>query len=315
MIQYEQIRILPEQYIIQKITEFLAEDMPKGDVTTKAIFSSSNYNSQLSTPNSITVILQAEEDLIFAGEQILPYCFQRKCAVDLKCKDGDFIKNGEIIASISGTAEVILSHERVMLNLIQRLSGIATMTKKYVDIAKPYGVKILDTRKTTPGLRLFEKYAVTVGSGFNHRLDLSSGILIKDNHIKAAGGIKQAIEMVKNDNPKKLKIEIEVENLDEIKEALDVGVDGFLLDNMSPSNIIEIVKFIRNYIVPLSSDSGNLNNSVPLSSDSGYIFIEASGGINLSNLSEYVKTGVDAISCGALTHSVKGANIHLEFSR
>ncbi len=296
MMEYEQIKKLPEEYIIKKINEFLSEDMPEGDATTNAIFSNSVNNSQLPTLNSITAFLQAEEDLIFAGEQTLEYFFDGKSQIELKFKDGDKVKNGEIIAVIKGRTDIILSHERVMLNLLQRLCGIATLTNKYAEIAKPYDVKILDTRKTTPGLRLFEKYAVTVGGGYNHRLDLSSGILIKDNHIKAAGGIKEAIEMLRNNNPKNLKIEIEVENMDEIQEALKIGVDGFLLDNMSPEMIAEIVKFIRT----------EANND---------IFIEASGGINLNNLEQYVKTGVNAISSGALTHSVKGANIHLEFSR
>ncbi|MFH1052701.1 MAG: carboxylating nicotinate-nucleotide diphosphorylase [bacterium] len=296
MIEYEQIKKLPEEYIIKKINEFLAEDMPDGDATTNAIFSNTLNNPQPTTHNSITAFLQAEEDLIFAGEQTLEYFFDGNSQIDLKFKDGDKVKNGEIIAVIKGRTDIILSHERVMLNLLQRLCGIATLTNKYAEIAKPYNVKILDTRKTTPGLRLFEKYAVTVGGGFNHRLDLSSGILIKDNHIKAAGGIKQAIEMLRNNNPKNLKIEIEVENKEEINEALEIGVDGFLLDNMSPSTISKMVEYIRD----------NAGEDV---------FIEASGGINLSNLGEYVKTGVNAISSGALTHSVKGSNIHLEFSR
>ena len=296
MIEYEQIKKLSEEYIIKKINEFLAEDMPDGDATTNAIISNSVNNSQLPTLNSIPAFLQAEEDLIFAGEQTLEYFFDGNSQIDLKFKDGDKVKNGEIIAVIKGRTDIILSHERAMLNLIQRLCGIATLTNKYAEIAKPYNVKILDTRKTTPGLRLFEKYAVTVGGGFNHRPDLSSGILIKDNHIKSAGGVKQAIDLVRNNNPKNLKIEIEVENSEEIKEALEIGVDGFLLDNMSPEMTAEMVKFIRT----------EANND---------IFIEASGGINLNNLEQYVKTGVNAISSGALTHSVKGANIHLEFSR
>jgi nicotinate-nucleotide pyrophosphorylase (carboxylating) len=288
MIEYTQIRKLPEDYIIRKIKEFLDEDLPDGDITTESIFKKHHYSK-----NHITAILQAEEDLIFAGEQLLPYFFDNKCEIKLFAQDGNTIKNNEVIAEINGLSDLILSRERVMLNLLQRLCGIATLTKKYSDIAKPYSVKILDTRKTTPGLRLFEKYAVTVGGGYNHRLDLSSGILIKDNHIKAAGGIKNAIELAKS-NKKNLKVEIEVENLQEIKEALEVGVDGFLLDNMNPQKTKEMVNFIRS--------NGNKE-----------IFIESSGGINLENLKDYVTTGVNAISSGALTHSVKSSNIHLEF--
>jgi nicotinate-nucleotide pyrophosphorylase (carboxylating) len=288
MIEYTQIRKLPEDYIIRKIKEFLDEDLPDGDITTESIFKKHHYSK-----NHITAILQAEEDLIFAGEQLLPYFFDNKCEIKLFAQDGNTIKNNEVIAEINGLSDLILSRERVMLNLLQRLCGIATLTKKYSDIAKPYSVKILDTRKTTPGLRLFEKYAVTVGGGYNHRLDLSSGILIKDNHIKAAGGIKNAIELAKS-NKKNLKVEIEVENLQEIKEALEVGVDGFLLDNMNPQKTKEMVNFIRS--------NGNKE-----------IFIESSGGINLENLKDYVTTGINAISSGALTHSVKSSNIHLEF--
>lgn len=289
MIEYPQIRKLPKAYIIGKIKEFLLEDLPQGDITTESIFKN---NFQLK--KNITAILQSEEELIFAGEQLLPYFFDNKCEINLLATDGKNIKKGEVIAEINGDAELILSRERIMLNLLQRLCGIATLTKKFVDIAKPYSVKILDTRKTTPGLRLFEKYAVTVGGGYNHRLDLSSGILIKDNHIKAAGGIKNAIESAKL-NKRNLKVQIEVEELEEIKEALSVGVDAFLLDNMNAEKTTEMVKFIR------------LNQSKE-------IFIESSGNINLENLKNYLPTGVNSISSGALTHSAKSSNIHLEFN-
>lgn len=289
MIEYPQIRKLPKAYIIGKIKEFLLEDLPQGDITTESIFKN---NFQLK--KNITAILQSEEELIFAGEQLLPYFFDNKCEINLLATDGKNIKKSEVIAEINGDAELILSRERIMLNLLQRLCGIATLTKKFVDIAKPYSVKILDTRKTTPGLRLFEKYAVTVGGGYNHRLDLSSGILIKDNHIKAAGGIKNAIESAKL-NKRNLKVQIEVEELEEIKEALSVGVDAFLLDNMNAEKTTEMVKFIR------------LNQSKE-------IFIESSGNINLENLKSYLPTGVNSISSGALTHSAKSSNIHLEFN-
>ena len=176
--------------------------------------------------------------------------------------------------------------------MLQRLCGIATLTKQHTQIGDKYNVKILDTRKTTPGLRLFEKFAVTAGGGFNHRLDLSSGILVKDNHIKAAGSIKDAIKKIKNENYD-LPIEVEVEFEEQVIEGLIAGADGFLLDNQTPDNAKKLVKLIRNY-------------------NDKYYFIEASGGINLTNLEEYVKTGVDAISIGALTHSAKSTNIHIE---
>lgn len=284
MIEYEQIRTLPEDYILRKIDEFLQEDNPDGDKTTEGIYVSSH---------KVRAIIQAEDDLVLAGANCLPYFFYSDF-VKQNFNDGDFVKNGAIIAVIETDAAEILTKERTILNLMQRLSGIATFTSKYSEIAKPHNVKILDTRKTTPGLRLFEKYAVTMGGGYNHRLDLSSGILIKDNHIQAAGSITNALKTIKSKNYG-LPIELEVENEDQIKEALECGLDGFLLDNMNRERTISAVKLIRSY--------PNRNE----------IFIESSGGINLTNLLDYVDTGINAISIGALTHSVMGANIHMEF--
>ena len=178
-----------------------------------------------------------------------------------------------------------------MLNILQRLCGIATHTKQYVDLASPFNVKILDTRKTTPGMRLFEKYAVKCGGGYNHRFDLSSGVLIKDNHIQSAGSITQALKKI----DKKYWIELEVDTLEQIYEGLENEVNGFLLDNMNPKKVKEAVAIIR------SDKSGN------------EIFIEASGGINLTNIKPYLNTGIDAISIGALTHQVQSSDIKLEF--
>lgn len=286
MIEYPQITVLPEDYVKSKVQSFIEEDLPKGDYTSGGIFSDSTSFS--------SAYIQAEEDLIVAGSNCVKHFFGDNCKTEIIKNDGQFCKNGELIAKISGPSGLILSRERILLNLIQRLSGIATMTKKFTVIADPYNVKVLDTRKTTPGLRLFEKWAVSVGGGYNHRLDLSSGILIKDNHIKAAGSISNAVSKIKLKNYN-LPVEVEVENFEQITEALDAGVDGLLLDNMSPATLKEAVEFIRKFSV--GED----------------IFIEASGGINLQNLSDYVQTGVNAISSGALSHSVKGANIHMEF--
>lgn len=283
--EYTQYKSLPDNYVVEKINEFLLEDMPDGDKTTEGIFSSKQISK---------AYIQAEEDLVFAGEFVLPYFFPNHDSFALNFCDGDPVKSGDIIAKVEAPTEFILKRERVLLNLIQRLCGIATLTEKYAKIAKPYRVKILDTRKTTPGLRLFEKYAVTCGGGYNHRLNLSAGILIKDNHIKAAGGIKQAVSMIKSLNYG-LKVELEVDNLEQLQEGLEIGVDGFLLDNMSVKDILQAVFTVREY---LFGDK---------------IFIEASGGITLNTLSEYVKTGVNAISVGALTHSSKSSNIHIEF--
>ncbi len=285
MIEYPRYTSLPHEYIIRKINEFLTEDSPDGDYTT------------LSTiPEDIkcTAIIETQSEICFAGEKIIPAFFNSNSDVDIKIKDGEKVPEGTCLAVINGNAAEILTKERIILNLIQRLSAIATVASGYVAIAEPYNVKILDTRKTTPGLRLFEKYAVAVGGAFNHRLDLSSGILIKDNHIAAAGGIKNALNNVKLKNYR-LPVEIEVENFEQINEAFEIGVDGFLLDNMSPEVTKEAVKLIRSY--PNGGDT----------------FIESSGGITLENLSEYVTTGINAVSIGALTHGIKSADIHIEF--
>jgi nicotinate-nucleotide pyrophosphorylase len=181
-----------------------------------------------------------------------------------------------------------------MLNLIQRLCGIATLSHEYAEIAKPSNVKILDTRKTTPGLRLFEKYAVAIGGAFNHRLNLSDGILIKDNHIVAAGSVTNAIISARKKGIH-LPLELEVDNFDQIHEALKTGVDGFLLDNMKPETIRSAVSIIR------ASQNGE------------DVFIEASGGITLENIHPYLDTGINAISIGALTHQAVSKNIRLDF--
>jgi len=286
MIQYPQLRDLPEDYIKTKVDEFLIEDMPSGDKTTEGIYDGDN---------PIIAYVQAEENIFLSGCNIIPYFFEGN-TIDIFYEDGTYIKNGEIIATISGEASNILKRERSFLNLFQRMCGIATMTNEYAKIAKPYDVKILDTRKTTPGLRLFEKYSVCMGGGYNHRLDLSSGILIKDNHIEAAGSITKAVANIKAMNFE-FPIELEVENEEQITEALAIGVDGFLLDNMSRDRTVSAVNLIRSY------PKGN------------EIFIESSGGITLHNLNNYVDTGINAISIGALTHSVKASEIHMEFEK
>ena len=285
MIEYPQYKKLSDEYIIGKITSFLSEDIPNGDITTEI---STSDNSE------ITAEIYATEKLVFAGSEIIPHCFQEKCVVTINQKNGAMLSNGDVIGIITGSARKILSHERVMLNLIQRLCGIATLSYEYAEIAKPFNVKILDTRKTTPGLRLFEKYAVAIGGAFNHRLNLSHGILIKDNHIIAAGSVTNAIESAR-EKDLLLPLELEVDNLDQIQEALKTQVDGFLLDNMKPEEIRAAVSIIRN--------SQNGKN----------IFIEASGGITLENIYPYLDTGINAISIGALTHQATSKNIRLDF--
>ena len=283
--EYTQHKQLSNEYIVAKIADFLAEDMPDGDKTTEGTI-----------PEGVTISaeIQSGEELVFAGEKIIPHCFGENCQTTLNHNDGDYLLNGDVIGVVTGPAREILSRERVMLNLIQRLCGIATLTLEYAEIANPFNVKILDTRKTTPGLRLFEKYAVAVGGGYNHRLNLSDGILIKDNHIIAAGSVTKVIESVRKAGAG-LPLEIEVDNINQIREALEANADGFLLDNMNPQTIKESVSLIR------ASENGN------------DIFIEASGGITLKNIHPFLETGIDAISIGALTHQAVSKDIRLNF--
>jgi len=285
LIEYPQHKKLSDEYIIGKINYFLAEDIPNGDITTE---STTSDNSE------ITAEIHAVEKLIFAGSEIIPHCFGEKCQVKINHKNGAMLSNGDVIGVVTGSAREILSRERVMLNLIQRLCGIATLSHEYAEIANPFNVKILDTRKTTPGLRLFEKYAAAIGGAFNHRLNLSRGILIKDNHIIAAGSVTNAIESARKKGIH-LPLELEVDNFDQIHEALKTRVDGFLLDNMKPETIRSAVSIIR------ASQNGE------------DVFIEASGGITLENIHPYLDTGINAISIGALTHQAISKNIRLDF--
>ena len=281
---YQQIDNVPIEYIKNKIKEFLKEDIPGGDLTTDNI-----YNGQ----EIVEAQIQAGEQLIFCGKNIVMNTFDKSCKIKKISEDGKKHKKNQTIGIIVGPAIEILKKERVMLNLIQRLSSISTKTHQVAQKAKNYNIKILDTRKTTPGIRLFEKYAVKIGGGWNHRMDLSSGIMIKDNHIKAAGGIKKAIDKIRK-KEKQFRIELEVDYYEQIEEGLKCSVDGFLLDNMRPEEIKKAVQIIK---------QKNKN-----------IFVEASGGITGKSLQDYLKTGVDAISMGEITHSAPNIDIKLEIS-
>ncbi|HTV04495.1 MAG TPA: carboxylating nicotinate-nucleotide diphosphorylase, partial [Acidobacteriaceae bacterium] len=208
--------------------------------------------------------------------------------------DGVRVKKGQSIAVIRHNARVILSCERVILNLMQRMSGIATLTRQYVDAIKGTNTHILDTRKTIPGLRVLDKYAVSCGGGENHRLDLSDGILIKNNHIDLGGGIEKVLARAHELRRGSQPIDIEVRSLDELRIALDNGAESLLFDNMSPSDVKKAVKMVH--------DRGNL------------IPTEASGGINLSNIRKYAETGVDYISVGALTHSAPAVDLSMKIT-
>jgi nicotinate-nucleotide pyrophosphorylase (carboxylating) len=283
---YRQIDQLDPEYILEKIAYFISEDIPDKDITSLIFFDSSHHS---------TAYLENEQEMVFAGEQILaqiPNLITNSIQVKINFKDGDKVPAYSKIAEFEAPTEFLLKIERTILNLLQRLCGIATNTRKYVEIAEKYHVRILDTRKTTPGLRLFEKYAVRCGGGWNHRLNLSEGILIKDNHIISAGSITKAVNKLRSYYPTEF-VEVEVENYSQLLEALILKVDGILLDNFKPKDLREAVVFARE--------------------KNPDVFLEASGGITLDNVEEYAKTGVDAISIGALTHSAKSIKMHLEF--
>lgn len=265
------------------IKQSLVEDVGTGDVTTRAT---------ISPKQRAKAIVLAKKDGVIAGLAIAKEVFKqidRKIRFTTKIKDGIRVKNGKVIAVLVGPARGILSGERVALNFLQRLSGIATLTNQFVKKVKGSRVKILDTRKTTPGLRALEKYAVKVGGGENHRMGLYDAILIKDNHIKLAGGIKKAIEGIRK-RYKNKATEVEAKTLSEVKETIKLRVDRILLDNMNVKTLREAVK--------LCKKAG--------------IKTEASGGVNLDNVTAIAKTGVDYISVGALTHSAQALDISLK---
>ena len=276
LLNYSQVRDL--------ILMAIEEDIGHGDITTESIIGSHV---------SSTAHLITKEEIVLAGLEIFSQVFfiiDNSIKIENHCKDGDLVRSGNILSNISGHARSLLVSERVALNFLQRLSGIATITRKYVEAVKGYNVSIVDTRKTTPGWRILEKYAVRVGGGKNHRHDLGDGVLIKDNHIISAGGITRAVEMARRYSHHLLKIEIEIESLDQIEEALKSEVDVIMLDNMTPEMLQEGVKKID-----------------------GRALIEASGGISLESVVDVARTGVNLISVGKLTHSAPSVDIHLEF--
>lgn len=255
------------------------EDVGPEDVTTNAI---------VGQHRKAKAAWIAKENGIVAGFDIAEKVFQRldpNITWTTKASDGDLVHEGEPIAEIEGMGRAILTAERIALNIVQRMSGIATLTRKFVEIIDEYPAKILDTRKTAPGLRLFDKYAVAAGGGTNHRMGLYDLAMIKDNHIVAAGSITKAVEMVKKKNPD-IQVEVETTNLNQVKEALASEVDIIMLDNMNPDKMEEAVRFID-----------------------GRAETEASGNITLDTVRSVAATGVDYISVGALTHSVKAFDI------
>jgi len=261
----------------------LEEDVGTGDITTNSCVP----ESAVSKGSFI-----AKEAGVISGLNVMARVFKildETVHVDTLVSDGDAVSAGDTIATISGPSRAILTGERTALNLLQHMSGIATRTAESVREVNGTKAKILDTRKTTPGLRVFEKYAVECGGGINHRFNLATGVLIKDNHIKAAGGITNAVKQVRDSLKDSFQVEVETENLEQVKEAFAVGADIIMLDNMTPEVMSDAVKV------------------------AGHVLTEASGNMGERDLRTIAETGVDFISIGALTHSVKAMDISLKF--
>lgn len=266
------------------IARSLKEDIGTGDITTL---------STIPAEKTITGRFLAKENGILCGMDVAKAVFQfidPAIALNNVKKDGDRIEKGEVIATVEGNARNILTGERLALNLMQHMSGIATRTREAVDKVAGTAARIADTRKTTPGLRVLEKYAVKCGGGSNHRFNLADGVLIKDNHIEAAGGITPAVKMARENIPHTLKIEVEVETFPQLEEALAAGADIIMLDNMSYEDMKKAVDMVA-----------------------GRALTEASGNMGEKDLKTVAETGVDLISIGALTHSVKALDISLKF--
>lgn len=277
--------MLTNPLVTQIIDIALNEDVGTGDITTETTIPADKiaYGKFI-----------AKENMVICGLEVAELVFHKvdeNIVFKANCKDGDFVEKGCVIAEVSGNARNVLTGERTALNLMQRMTGVATRTNEAVKCVEGTNAKITDTRKTTPGLRVLEKYAVRVGGGSNHRFNLADGILIKDNHIAVSGGIVNAVKNARASAPHTIKIEVEVENQEQLKEALEAGADIIMLDNMSNEEMTECVKIVD-----------------------GRAMVEASGNMGDKDLYAVAKTGVDIISIGALTHSVKAADISLKFT-
>jgi nicotinate-nucleotide pyrophosphorylase (carboxylating) len=270
--------------ILASIGEFLAEDIGRGDITTQA-----------TVPADVRGMgkFLAKEYLVVCGISIAEAVFMHLDAenpeIEANVNEGDEVEEGTVFATLKGYADVLLTGERVALNLLQRMSGIATLTRQYVKAVEGTNAQIVDTRKTTPGLRMLEKYAVTVGGGKNHRMGLDDGVLIKDNHIALAGGITEAVTGARNSVGHLHKIEVEVTNWAQLREAMEAGADIIMLDNQTPEEAKKLVEMAR-----------DINPRV---------LLEASGGMDLDKVRSYAEAGVDLISVGRITHSARAVDI------
>lgn len=280
------INPLDLEQVYEIVNAALDEDLGRGDLTSRAV-----VRPGLKARGSFI----AKQDFILAGLEVADAVFTSfdpYIQIESTVGDGEEIKAGKVFARTSGDAQILLAAERVSLNFLQRLSGIATMTRAYVEAIADTGARIVDTRKTTPGLRVLEKYAVTVGSGHNHRLGLDDGVLIKDNHLVMAGSISEAVRRAREAAGHLHKIEVEVATIDQVREALAAKADILLLDNMSPALVKQAIEIIQNF-----------------EPDERRTLTEASGGITLDNVRAYAEAGVDLISIGALTHSAPAVDI------
>ena len=272
---------------VQRLLDLtLEEDAGRGDVTSAAL---------IDEGQEAEADIIAKERLVVCGLGIAEAVFTRfdwRTRMRTRVADGDPVTPGTLVASVRGPAQAVLAGERVALNFMQRLSGIATLTQAFVAAAEGAKVRVTDTRKTTPGLRALEKYAVRVGGGFNHRADLSSGVLIKDNHIALVGSVREAVRRARANAPQGLRVEVEVETLGDLEEALEAGAEIVLLDNFATRDIAEAVKRVR--------------DQTPRT------LLEVSGGVTLDRMRELAKTGVDIISVGALTHSARAVDLSME---
>ena len=265
------------------LLEALKEDISSEDVTTNAVMKEA-------VPGQVDLI--AKQEGVIAGLDVFRRVFQlldENTEVVFFCRDGERVTKGQLMGKVEGDIRVLLSGERVALNYLQRMSGIATYTRSVADLLEGTGIRLLDTRKTTPNMRVFEKYAVRVGGGYNHRYNLSDGVLLKDNHIGAAGGVREAVRMAREYAPFVRRIEVETETLEMVKEAVEAGADIIMLDNMSPEEMKEAVRLID-----------------------GRAETECSGNVTKENIASLVSTGVDYISSGALTHSAPILDISMK---
>lgn len=272
------------QALHRQIEKFLAEDLGHGDITSESLFADDSQGR---------AVFLGKEDFVAAGlDTVAPLVFatrNRSIACASLVRDGSAVRSGDTLFTAQGPVRDLLAAERLALNLVQRLSGIATLTAAFVREVAGLPVRIVDTRKTTPGLRLLEKYAVRAGGGHNHRFNLADGVLVKDNHIAACGSISRAVTAIRARAPHTMKIEVETETLDQVAECLACGVEIIMLDNMAPALMRQAVAMVQ-----------------------GRALLEASGGVTLDNVREIAETGVDLVSVGGLTHSARAVDISME---